>query len=56
MKMCVVYVNVRISRRLKEELAWVIDKRLRVISSAERNNQLFGLFVRNGDIRMFSSQ
>ena len=24
--------------------------------SAERNNRLFGLFVRNGDIRMFSSQ
>ena len=24
--------------------------------SAERNNRIFGLFVRNGDIRMFSSQ
>ena len=26
------------------------------LSSAERNNRIFGLFVRNGDIRMFSSQ
>ena len=27
----VVYLNVRISRRLKEELCWAIDKRLRLI-------------------------
>ena len=27
------YVNVRVSRCLKEELAWVIDKRLWVISN-----------------------
>ena len=27
------YVSVRVSRRLKEELAWVIDKRLRDISN-----------------------
>ena len=27
------YVKVRVSRRLKQELAWVIDKRLRVISN-----------------------
>ena len=27
----VVYVNVCVSRRLKEELSWVIDKRLRLI-------------------------
>ena len=27
----VAYVNVRISRRLKEELGWAIDKRLRLI-------------------------
>ena len=27
-----------------------------VLSIAERNNRIFGLFVRNGDIRMFSSQ
>ena len=26
-------MEVRISRRLKEELAWVIDKRLQVIST-----------------------
>ena len=25
------YVNVRVSRRLKEELGWAIDKRLRLI-------------------------
>ena len=33
MKVGVTYVNVRISRHLKEELIWVIDKWLRVISS-----------------------
>ena len=27
------YVNVRISKSLKEELAWVIDKQLQVISN-----------------------
>ena len=27
------YVNICVSRRLKEELAWVIDKQLRVISN-----------------------
>ena len=27
----VAYVNVRVSRRLKEELGWAIDKRLRLI-------------------------
>ena len=32
-KVDVAYVNVRISRRLKEELAWVIDKRLWAISN-----------------------
>ena len=37
----VAYVNVRVSRRLKEELAWVIDKRLRVIS----NKMLFKTVV-----------
>ena len=25
-------------------------------TSAETNNRIFGLFVRNGDIRIFSSQ
>ena len=35
------YVNLRISRRLKEELAWVIDKRLRAIS----NKMLFNTVV-----------
>ena len=30
MKMGVAYVNIRILRRLKEELAWAIDKRLQV--------------------------
>ena len=29
--MGVVYVNIRVSRNLKEEMAWVIDKWLRVI-------------------------
>ena len=32
-KVGVGYVNVRVSKRLKEELAWVIDKRLRAISN-----------------------
>ena len=32
-KVGVAYVNVRVSRRLKEELAWTIDKRLRVVSN-----------------------
>ena len=27
------YVNIRVSRRLKEELSWAIDKRLRLISN-----------------------
>ena len=27
------YVNVHVSRHLKEELAWAIDKRLQVISN-----------------------
>ena len=33
MKVGVAYINVCISRRLKEELAWYIDKRYQVISS-----------------------
>ena len=37
------YVNVRISRRLKEELAWVIDKRLRVISNKMLNKAVLNL-------------
>ena len=37
----VAYVNVRVSRRLKEELAWVIDKRLQDIS----NKMLFKIVV-----------
>ena len=32
-KVGVAYVNVRILRRLKKELAWAIDKRLQAISS-----------------------
>ena len=32
-KVGVAYVNVRVSKSLKEELAWAIDKRLRVISN-----------------------
>ena len=31
--MGVVYVNVSVLKRLKEELAWAIDKRLRVVSN-----------------------
>ena len=31
--MGVAYVNVRVSKSLKEELAWAIDKRLRVVSN-----------------------
>ena len=41
MKMGVVYVNVRVSRPLKEELTWFIDKRLQVIS----NKMLFKTVV-----------
>ena len=33
MKVNVAYVNVRVLRRLIEQLAWVIDKRLQVISN-----------------------
>ena len=33
MKKGVAYVNVHVLRRLKEELAWVIDERLRAISN-----------------------
>ena len=29
----VAYVNIRVSKSLKEELAWTIDKRLRVVSN-----------------------
>ena len=31
--MGVAYVNVRVSKSLKEEVAWAIDKRLRVVSN-----------------------
>ena len=31
---CGIHEHICVSRRLKEELAWVIDKRLRVISNA----------------------
>ena len=34
----------------------VIDSSRLIKSSAERNNRIFGLFIRNGDIQMFSSQ
>ena len=40
-KVGVAYVNMRVSRRLKEELTWVIDKRLWVIS----NKMLFKTVV-----------
>ena len=40
-KVGVAYVNIFVSRRLKEELAWVIDKRLQVIS----NKMLFKTVV-----------
>ena len=33
MKVGVVDVDVRVSSHLKEELAWAVDKRLRVIST-----------------------
>ena len=32
-KVGVAYVNVYVSKQLKEELVWAIDKRLRVISN-----------------------
>ena len=32
-KVGVAYVNICILRRLKEKLAWAIDKRLRVVSN-----------------------
>ena len=38
-------------------MLWPLQKVLKGrVSSAERNNRIFGLFVSNGDIRMFSSQ
>ena len=40
-KVDVVYMNVRVSRCLKEELAWVIVKQLQVIS----NKMLFKTVV-----------
>ena len=40
-KVSVAYVNVCVSRCLKEELAWVIDKQLRAIS----NKMLFKTVV-----------
>ena len=40
-KVGVVYVNVRISKWLKEELAWAIDKRLQVISNKMLFKQLY---------------
>ena len=30
-KVGVAYINIRVSRRLKEELGWAIDKRLQLI-------------------------
>ena len=44
-KVGVAYMNVYISRHLKEELAWVIDKRLQVIS----NKMLFKAVVPPGN-------
>ena len=41
MKVGVAYVNICVLRRLKEELAWVIDKRLWAIS----NKMLFKTVV-----------
>ena len=43
MKVGVAYVNynVYVSRRLKEELAWAIDKRLQVISNKILFKQLY---------------
>ena len=35
------YVNVHVSKSLKEELAWAIDKRLRVVS----NKMLFKTLI-----------
>ena len=51
MKVSVMYMNVHVLRRLKEELAWVIDKRLWVIS----NKLLFKTVVplRNTRIKPF---
>ena len=40
-KVGVAYVNIQVSRRLKEKLAWVIDKWLQVIS----NKMLFKTIV-----------
>ena len=39
--MGVAYVNVRVSKRLKEELAWIIDKRLWIISNKMLLEQLY---------------
>ena len=40
-KVGVAYVNVRVSKSLKEELAWAIDKQLRVVS----NKMLFKTII-----------
>ena len=40
-KVGVAYMNVCVSKRLKEELAWAIDKRLQIIS----NKMLFKTVV-----------
>ena len=51
MKVGVVYMNVHVSRCLKEELGWVINKRLQIIS----NKMLFKTVVplRNQRIKPF---
>ena len=35
-KMGVAYMNIHVLRRLKEELAWAIDKRFQVTSNLKR--------------------
>ena len=55
-------MNVRVSRRLEEELAWIIDKRLRDISNKMLfksvlpyfgNNSMQKYFRPNLDVRKF---
>ena len=44
------YVNVHVSRHLKEELAWAIDKRLRAISYIMLIKTVIPLKIKNKDV------
>ena len=46
-KVGVVYVNVCVLRHLKEELAWAIDKRIRVVSNKMSVISSIGRYQKN---------